>query len=268
MPEGHTIHRAARLQRGKLVGAAPSVTSPQGRFATGAARLDGIELTSIEAAGKHLFYGWASGEVLHVHLGLFGRFRTHRADAAPPPTDGTRLAMSTDEWVVYLSGPTACDLITPDEAAAIRERLGPDPLDSSKDPVDRIHARLSRRTIPIGQALLDQGIIAGLGNVYRAELLFLAGVDPMTPARRLQKDVVESVWALAVDELRAGERGGRIVTVRPEEVGVDRRREVPRGERTYVYKRRGEPCRRCGTPIRRADLAGRKIWWCPSCQSR
>ena len=264
MPEGHTLHRHARRQRRLLAGERLAVASPQGRFAAGAARLDGRRLLDVEAYGKHLFYRWEGDETLHVHLGLFGKFRTHRTDP-PPPTDATRLSLSGPEAVVYLSGPTICELLDPGDEERLRARLGPDPLANGTDPSAFVES-LARRRIPIGAALLDQKVIAGIGNVYRAELLFLTGIDPARPANELSSEEAGSLWHLAVTELRAGGRSGRIVTVVPDEVGARRRSEIPRGERLYVYGRAGEPCRRCGTPIEQRTMAARSIWSCPDCQ--
>lgn len=267
MPEGHTIHRAARLQHRRFAGETLTVDSPQGRFASGAAHLDGRALDGIDAYGKHLFYRWEGGDTLHVHLGLFGRFRTWTSDPRPA-TDGTRLRWSGPSGTLHLSGPTACELIDPDTEADIRARLGPDPLAAGPDDGSRFARDLGRRRAPIAQVLLDQKLIAGIGNVYRAEILYLAGVDPLRPADRVGDDEAAHLWELAVDLMTVGERIGRIVTVAPEEVGETQHRAVPKGERLYVYHRSGEPCRRCGTEIRRTDLAGRAVWWCPQCQAR
>lgn len=265
MPEGHTIHRAARLQR-RALGTSPiSVSSPQGRFADGAALLDGKRIDSIDATGKHLFHTWEDGSVLHIHLGLFGKFRTHRKQPYPQPSPNARLTMIGDN-AVYLSGPTVCEVVTPDEADEIRLRLGPDPLDRGADP-ERFFAALDRRTIPIAAALLDQAAIAGIGNVYRAELLFLAGIHPDRPARDTTADERSELWDRSVELLAIGERIGRIVTVDVEEAGVDSERDLPRDERLYVYHRDGEPCRRCGTEIRRWDMRSRWVWACPACQA-
>lgn len=265
MPEGHTIHRAARLQRRRFRGERVAVDSPQGRFATDAEILDGRVLDGVEAHGKHLFYRWDGDLTLHVHLGLFGRFRVWSKDPAPP-TEGTRMRWVAPTGVLHLAGPTACELVEPEEEDAIRSRLGPDPLAARPGDAARVAAALHRRRIPVAQALLDQKVIAGVGNVYRAEFCFLAGIDPHRPADEVDGDDVAVLWTLAVDHLRVGERIGRIVTVDPAEVGAARHRDVPRGERLHVYKRAGRPCRRCGDEIRRDDLAGRTVWWCPSCQ--
>lgn len=264
MPEGHTIHRHARLHRKHLAGHVVAVSSPQGRFATGAALLDGQRLDDVEAHGKHLFYHWGGGDLLHVHLGLVGRFRTFKAEP-PPPTGGTRLAMQANGTTIYLSGPMTCAVVDPDEKDAIHAKLGPDPLREGQRGLDDFAARLRRRRLPIGAALLDQSVVAGVGNVYRAEALFLEGIHPDIPARQLSDRQVASLWGTLVEQLRIGEKAGRIVTVTPEDAGVERRSQITRG-RLYAYKRAGRPCRRCGAEIHRWQVGGRKMWACPTCQ--
>ena len=268
MPEGHTIHRAARLQRRAFKGQVVAADSPQGRFAQGATLLDGARLDDIEAWGKHLLYRWSTGAVLHVHLGLFGRFRTftrdHPEEPLPTPTPGTRLRLVTAERVLHLAGPTACEVQDPDQVTALLARLGPDPLRRDADPAGA-RAALRRRRIPIGAALLDQRVLAGIGNVYRAEVLFVIGVHPLRPAA-LDDATFDQLWGTISQMLRAGERSGRIVTVDPADVGRSRPRDLRRGERLYVYGRENQPCRRCGTVIRSVELAARPISWCPACQ--
>lgn len=266
MPEGHTIHRYARLHGKRFRGSSLQVWSPQGRFAHGASILDGRTLSDVDALGKHLFYRFDGVPTLHVHLGLFGKFRVHASDP-PPPTDGTRLAWSGEGGTLYLSGPTICELIDPDGEAHLRRRIGPDPLNGSRE-VDKFAEHLSRRTIPIGGALLDQKVVAGVGNVYRAEVLFLCGIHPDTPARDLSDAQIECLWDTIVAQLREGERRGRIVTVDPADAGAASKGELPKEERLYVYKRAGRPCRRCGDEIRRWEIGARKIWACPTCQPR
>jgi endonuclease-8 len=264
MPEGHTLHRLARRQRRDLVGRELASCSPQGRFAAGARLVDGRPSTGVEALGKHLFHRFDDLTV-HVHLGLFGRFRRVAGDEPPPPSENTRWVVATDEVAWRLSGPTACEVIDPDAEAALRDRIGPDPL-AGDDP-GPFFDRLTRTRRPIGRLLLDQAVVAGIGNVYRAEILFLAGIDPRRPSDRLTGEERDRIWAITVDQLAAGERSGRIVTVDPADVDAPSRSKVPAGERVYAYKRDGLPCRRCGTPIVSEDAGGRPIWWCPSCQA-
>lgn len=268
MPEGHTIHRLARKHREALVGQPVTTASPQGRFAAGAERLNGRILQGVDAHGKHLFYRWGEGRTLHVHLGLFGKFRLYRSAPPPPPSPNTRLVMTGNDATVYLAGPTICELIDPPGEELIRSRLGPDPLrnGSPSEKVARFTDNLSRRRIPIGAALLDQRVIAGVGNIYRAEALFLTGIDPRVPANALSGEAAERLWQMSADLLRQGEKAGRIITVDPRDVGARRRRDLDRHQRLYVYKRNGEPCRRCGTVISTTEMSNRSIWWCSSCQ--
>jgi endonuclease-8 len=240
-----------------------AVTSPQGRFAHGASILDGGRIESIEAVGKHLFYHWDRRPVLHVHLGLVGRFRIHRGE----PLDispNARLAMEGDA-VVSLSGPQTCELLDPLRVAEIRKRLGPDPLDPNADPAPFV-AALAGRSMPIAAALLDQSIIAGVGNVYRAEMLFLSGIHPNRPSSEVSTDEALGLWGSAVELLSIGERIGRIVTVHPREVGAARPEDIPKPLRLYVYKRSFQPCFRCGTAIRSWEIGGRSVWGCATCQ--
>jgi endonuclease-8 len=261
VPEGHTVHRAARRQNAVLAGHALGVSSPQGRFAAGAGALDGRVLLGVEAVGKHLFHRWEGEEVLHVHLGLFGRFREHPSPP-PPPRGAVRLRMEGPEVTVDLSGPTACELVGEEGMARIVARLGQDPLRPDADP-DAAIADLARRRLPIGAALLDQRIVAGLGNVFRAEALFVCGVAPGREARSLSEEELRCVWDASARMLRDAVRRGRIVTTDPEEIGRPASR-MRRAERTYVYGQ--ETCRRCGSDIARVTLAARPCWWCPGCQ--
>ncbi len=268
MPEGHTIHRHARRHQKALAGQTVAMGSPQGRFSDGARRLDGRVLETVDAHGKHLFYRWEGAETLHIHLGLFGKFRFYRTSPPPPPSVNTRLSMAGEDTTIYLAGPTICRLIDPAEEESIRSRLGPDPLrnGSAAQKLSQFHVNLLRRRIPIGAALLDQRVVAGIGNVYRAEALFRTGIDPHLPARELASEAVDRLWSESTALLRAGVKAGGIITVDPADVGARRRSEIERDERLYVYGRHGEPCRRCGNTIATTEMASRRIWWCPACQ--
>jgi endonuclease-8 len=261
MPEGHTIHRLARDLNRTLRDGPVHAWSPQGRFSGGAALIDGQRLRRAEAWGKYLFCDVGIEQVLHVHLGLIGKFR--RRPAPPPAPVGMirlRLEGPTATW--DLSGPTRCELITPDERADIEARLGADPLRPSPD-VAGARARFARSGRPVGAFLLDQSVIAGIGNVYRAELLFLCGIHPARPASSLSDDEFAELWDRSVELLRLGVRMGRIVTTDPDEIGRPRSRM--RGEdRLHVYHR--THCRRCGTELGVLELGGRPIWYCPTCQ--
>ena len=261
MPEGHTIHRAARKQREVLAGAPVQATSPQGRFADGAALLDGRVLRDIEAHGKHLLYRFDDDITMHVHLGLFGRFFTHPAEV-PEPRGAIRLRLVGRDAAVDLRGPTACEVLDPDDELRLLARLGPDPLRPDADP-DRAWHRISRSKREIGALVMDQSVMAGVGNVYRAEALHVLGIHPSREGRSLTRDEFDALWATVCRMLRDGERAGRIVTVSAADAGMPKSR-IPRGERTYVYRQR--ECRSCGAPVAMWDMAGRRAWACEECQ--
>ncbi len=265
MPEGHVLHRAARLQRRRFGGQTVAAESPQGRFSAGADRIDGQRLVTIDANGKHIFYRFDTDDVLHVHLGLFGKFRLQRPPY-PEPSQNARLLLSTATDRLHLAGPTTCEVLSPDEVEAVVDRLGPDPILAPADGDQQMIERLGRRSIPIGAAILDQKVVAGLGNVYRSELLFLIGLHPFTRSSTVPDETVKELWRQSVEQLKQGERSGMINTVLPSEVGAPPGTKPKRAERLYAYKRHGEPCRRCGDLIRSADIDGRMIWWCPTCQ--
>jgi endonuclease-8 len=270
MPEGHTIHRLAADHQARFGGRPVRVTSPQGKFADGAALVDGQVLREAQAHGKHLFLGFgdpAGPGWIHVHLGLFGKLGFGAAPA-PPPADTVRLRLANAEHYADLRGPTACVLLTDDEKQAIHDRLGPDPLRPGDDP-DRAYARISRSRTPLATLLMDQKVVAGVGNVYRAEVLFRHAVDPLLPGRDLPRPLWDALWSDLVALMREGVRTNRIDTVRPwhtpEAMSRPARRDDHGGE-VYVYRRTGAPCLLCGTPVRTAPLAGRNLFWCSRCQ--
>lgn len=239
-------------------------SSPQGRFDAGAARIDGATLETAEAWGKHLLCTWSSGEILHVHLGLIGKFRRRRPD--DEAVGAIRLRLETDDVAWQLSGPQTCTLVDPTERDAIAAALGPDPLRHGKRGRAAFVAGLAATRRPIGAVLLDQRVVAGIGNVYRAELLWLVGVHPDTPASQIDAETAGQLWDLTVEQLRRGVEWNRIVTVSSTDAGRRVTRTMPRGDTLYVYKRADLPCRRCGELIRESSVAGRTIAHCPTCQ--
>lgn len=260
MPEGHTIHRMARDHASWFADTRVGVSSPQGRFA-GAADVDGQRLVGTDAWGKHLFHEYEDGRSVHVHLGLFGKF--WRQDApGEPPRDTIRMRLVNDDHVLDLVGATTCELLTPDEVQDVVDRLGPDPLRPDADP-DLAWQALQRRSVGIGRALMDQKVLAGVGNVYRAEVLFVHGIHPEVPSREIPREQWDAMWDTLVAWLKLGVRMRRIVTTDPDEIGRPRSR-MRKAERVYVYKR--DECKRCGTPIRRWDLANRWAYACETCQ--
>lgn len=269
MPEGHTLHRLARLHQRRYAGHPVEVSSPQGRFAAGASLVDGKLLVRADAHGKHLFHRYGPDLNVHVHLGLIGFFDEAKLPVAPP-VGAVRMRMVGDAYWTDLRGPNICEVITDGEVRAIHARLGADPLRKDADP-DSAYARISRSRIPIAAMLLEQKVLSGVGNVYRAEILFRHNVDPMRESRLVEPELWQDMWTDLVTLMRYGVRTGRIDTVRPEHephvTGRAPRRDRHGGE-VYVYRRTGEPCLVCGTPVAMTELAGRNLYWCPTCQAK
>lgn len=270
MPEGHTLHRLARLHQRRFAGAPVAVSSPQGRFADAAVLVDGRVLRRADAWGKHLFHHYAGGPIVHVHLGLYGMFTEWpvppgAGGALPAAVGQVRMRMAGAEVGTDLRGPIVCEVIDESRVADVVARLGPDPLRDDADPV-RAWARIagSRRTI--GALLMDQAVVAGVGNVYRSELLFRHRIDPFRPGRDVGETEFGAAWTDLVALMRVGLSRGKIIVVRREhDRGAPSYR--PGWPRTYVYRRAGEPCRVCGERVRTAVLEGRNVFWCPTCQT-
>jgi endonuclease VIII len=263
MPEGHTIHRIAKDHGALLNDRVVHVSSPQGRFAADAARVDGQVLETIEAYGKHLFYWYANGEVGHVHLGLFGKFRVSLGSEVPEPAGEVRMRMRSELATIDLAGPTDCSVINADDRDLIVNRLGPDPLRRDAKPEVAID-RMARSRRALGAILLDQSVIAGVGNVFRAEALFVNGIHPLRGGTETEADQLQALWDTVVVMLRKGVRENRIVTVDRRELHLPKGRKLRRGEATYVYHR--DRCLRCGTAVQTVDVAGRACYFCPMCQ--
>jgi endonuclease-8 len=330
MPEGHSVHRIARQFDRNFVGRTVEASSPQGRFAEGAALLSGREATQARAVGKQMFLGFEGDLWLRVHLGLYGAWdfsgdilvdptiaaangrmgQTNQRgtvlddapilDAAgenslssigaprrarvrmseqttglqdeaewPPAVVGqVRLRLLTDVTCADLRGPTACVLQTPDEVAATIAKLGPDPLvDDVSAGEERFVAAVRRTTTAIGILLMDQSVVSGIGNVYRAELLFRARLHPHTPGRSVPEEVVRELWRDWVRLLRIGVDTGQMMTMDDLDPDGYRRAMASRDDRHWVYHRAGLPCRVCGTEVLVEEAAGRKLYWCPRCQA-
>ncbi|MEP6561156.1 MAG: DNA-formamidopyrimidine glycosylase family protein [Nakamurella sp.] len=267
MPEGHTIHRLARDLLRSFGRRPVAASTLQDRFAQGATLIDGATMTRADAHGKHLFLIFRAhrpaDRLLHIHLGLYGKFPI-AALPAGEPKGALRLRLENESAWADLRGPTACELITPLEREVILARLGPDPLRSDADPA-KAWLRISRSRVAIGALLMQQEVLSGIGNVYRAEVLFRHRISPFREGRAITRDEWDAIWADLTVLLRAGVRAGRIVTTLPE----DRlRRGRPRREDSfYVYRRTGLPCRICGTEIQTQVMAARNLFWCPSCQA-
>lgn len=186
----------------------------------------------------------------------------------PPPVVGqVRLRMLTESTCADLRGPTACVLQTPDEVLATVDKLGPDPLvgDPTEGEEQFVHA-VRRKPTPIALLLMDQAVISGIGNVYRAELLYRARLNPHTRGRDVPEEVVRELWHDWVRLLAIGVETGQMMTMDGLSPERYRAAMASRDDRHWVYHRAGLPCRVCGTEIALEEIGARKLYWCPSCQ--
>ena len=329
MPEGHSVHRIARQFARNFVGRTVNLSSPQGRFAQGAALLDGHVMTDARAVGKQMFLEFDNGLWLRVHLGMYGAWdfagdilmdatiasangrmgqtnqrgtdldpvvldsagensmhsigaprRTRvrmaeqekeieRPETFPPePVGQVRVRLLTDTVSADLRGPTACEVLDPAQVQAVMDKAGPDPLlDDGQAAEDRFTAVVRRKPTPIGILLMDQSVVSGIGNVYRAELLFRARVNPYAPGKSLGDDTVRGLWKDWAHLLRIGVETGQMMTMDDLDGDEWRAAMKNRADRHWVYKREGLPCRVCGTHITLAEMGARKLYFCPRCQA-
>lgn len=299
MPEGHSVHRLAKQFSSVFAGYRLAVSSPQGRFSAGAERLDGHVMTGAKAHGKQLFLGFDNDLLLRVHLGLYGAWNfggdeTFRGASSigaprkvgereiknddggapdppaapytgpPEPVGAVRVRLVAEHGWADLRGPTACQAITEAEAVVVLSKLGPDPLQPDADRNEFVR-RITSRKSPVGLLLMNQEVIAGVGNVYRAEVLFRQGINPQRLGKSLSTDEAGALWGETVAAMSDGVRDGMIITTAAQHRG-SQRPDVLVEDARYVYKRAGLECRICGTPVALADMGARKLYWCPFCQ--
>ena len=256
MPEGHTIHRAARDQRPMLAGQALDVTSPQGRFAEGAARLDGRLCSEVEAFGKHLLYRFEGGDALHIHLGLFGRIRKAKLPL-PAPRGAVRVRLVSATHVVDINGPATCEVLDEPGVLTLVGRIGPDVLRRDADP-ELAFERITRSKAPVGRLIMDQSVMAGIGNIYRTEILWRQRLHPDTPGIALDREAFDRLWADARALLETGVKRNAIITVdgaAPSKTGT------ANGSTSGK-----ETC--CEGAVRQFEISGRRAFVCDACQPR
>ncbi|WP_394552300.1 Fpg/Nei family DNA glycosylase [Agromyces sp. MMS24-JH15] len=349
MPEGHSVHRITRQFERNFVGRLVRASSPQGRFATGAADLDGRRMIDARALGKQMFLGFEGDRWLRVHLGMYGawdfageilmdatiasangrmgqtnqrgtfldgpnpdavaldavapdagapgalvfdragensltsigaprRARLRMSEAErdggalesfpPEPVGQVRVRLLTESVCADLRGPTACEVLDPAQVEAVVAKLGPDPLvDDGAEAEERFASVVRRKPTPIGLLLMDQNVVSGIGNVYRAELLFRARLNPHTPGRNVPAEAVRELWRDWARLLRVGVETGQMMTMDGLDAEAYRAAMANRADRHWVYKREGLPCRVCGTHIVLEEMGARKLYWCPNCQA-
>ena len=262
MPEGHTIHRIARDHQRWFAGQKLFVSSPQGRFQGEAKKITGKPLREVTAHGKHLFYHWNRNLIAHIHLGLYGKFRLHM-NPPPEPKGAVRVRMIGAERSFDLNGPNCCELIDKSKLDVLKLRLGEDPLRDDAS-AEIVWEKMQNSRSAIGSLLLNQSVIAGVGNVYRAEILFLMRIHPQLPANQIERDTFDELWNLTVELLQIGVMHNRIITA-----GFNASGRVPKrlkaSERLNIYKRPN--CPSCDGPVKTWELASRKMYACGNCQT-
>jgi endonuclease-8 len=318
MPEGHSVHRIARQFAMHFVGHEVEASSPQGRFAAGAAELSGRTMTDARAVGKQTFLEFDNELWLRVHLGMYGawdfageitadattasangrigqtnqrgtvvgehedslssigaprRTRLRMAEQEtlapletfpPEPIGAVRVRLLTAQSVADLRGPTACEVLQPEEVQATIAKLGPDPMvDGARKGEERFVAAARKSSTSIGLLLMDQSVVSGIGNVYRAELLFRARLSPHTSGKKVPEESLRALWKDWTYLLRLGVKTGQMMTMDGLGTADYRAALASRDDRHWVYHRAGKPCRVCGTEIAMEMAAGRKLYYCP-----
>ncbi|MDX1690873.1 MAG: DNA-formamidopyrimidine glycosylase family protein [Acidimicrobiia bacterium] len=261
MPEGDTLHQAAQRLREALVGRTlDGVEGSHPEVRREGRRLVGHRVTNVESVGKHLLVDLDRGWSIRTHLGMPGSWHVYREGERWRRTPGAaRVVLRADDCVaVCFAAPSV--QVGPSEVVRARiGHLGPDAIAEEFDADEAVQRALAvDPSTPVVDVVLDQSILAGVGNVYANEILFLEGLHPLTPVGTLDERAVRGVVERSRRLLVANRAPGRRVTT-----GSRRR-----GEEVWVYGRDGRPCRRCGTLLRQAKLGRhhRITTWCPSCQ--
>ena len=259
MPQGHTIHRAALDQSKMLAGKVLDISSPQGRFMEGASLLDGQKCKSVEAYGKHLIYKFENGLSLHIHLGLFGVFKTAKGPAGEP-VGAVRIRMISSTHVVDINGPNTCEILAEAELNGLIFRIGPDVLRNDAKP-DLAFAKIIKSRASIGQLLMDQSVMAGIGNIYRSEILWRQKLHPEMTGKTLTREAFDRIWTDSVYLLKIGVKHNAIIT---REDDVQSGKKSKYGERFNIFNK--SHCPDCATDIRVFEIAGRRAFMCETCQ--
>ena len=253
MPEGDTVFHAARELRKALAGRALTRSDFRvPRFAV--TNLSGRTVTEVVPRGKHLLIRTDNGLTVHTHLKMEGRWRIAPASERLRESYRIRLILANDQWRATGYELGIVELLPTAQEERVTGHLGPDLLGPDWDQAEAVRRLSADPERSAGEAVLDQRNLAGIGNVYKSEVLFLRGIRPWRPVGQIHD--VDALVSLGHRMLDANkDRVKRVTTGDPR-----------RGHETWVYGRRGQPCRRCGTRIRWAELGDRITYWCPSCQ--
>lgn len=245
-----------------------TIASSNGRMGQTNQRGTVVDDAIMDAAGENSLSSIGAPRRARVRMSEQTTGLDEQTEWPPPVVGAVRLRLLTDATCADLRGPTACVLQTPDEIAAVIAKLGPDPLvDDVAEGEERFTATVRKKPTAIGLLLMDQAVVSGIGNVYRAELLFRARQNPHTPGREVPEEIVRGIWRDWARLLPIGVETGQMMTMDDLDPEAYRRAMARRDDRHWVYHRAGLPCRVCGTTVLMEEAAGRKLYWCPKCQA-
>jgi endonuclease-8 len=274
MPEGDTIFRAARNMHRVLAGHAVTL------FETAYAHLDRVNVDTpiagrtierVESAGKHHLIVFSGDLILRTHMRMNGSWHLYRhGERWWRGPQAMRVRVDTADWVAVAFDVPVAEFVTSKTLATSDPvaTLGPDLLGREFDRDEAVRRLAASAHQPVAMSLLDQRLVAGIGNIYKSEVLFLAGVNPFAPAGSISKEILENMMAIARRLLKDNVVEGtspRIQTYRNLRMMNP---ATSHDESLWVYGRAGKPCRRCGTPIemKKIGVAARSTYWCPTCQ--
>lgn len=255
MPEGDTVHLEASRLHSVLAGRVLTRAELRvPRYAT--SELAGRRVLEVVARGKHLLHRIEEGLTLHTHLKMEGSWHIYRAgERWRRPGFQARAILATEQHETVGFSLGAVELLETRREADAVGHLGPDLLGPDWDEPEAIRRMVADPERPVGEVLLDQTVMAGLGNVYRSEVCYLTGVHPDAPVGRCDAGRVVALAKRLIESNRT--TGMQVTTGDPRP-----------GRHRWVYGRAGRPCRRCGTQIRGrgSEAGGRVLYWCPACQ--
>ena len=243
-----------------------TVASANGRM--GQTGMRGTGDAVLDSAGENSLQSIGAPRLTRLRMSESEKLSVEPDGFPPEPVGQVRVRLLADDVVADLRGPTACEVLDPAQVQVAMDRLGPDPmLDDGPAAEDRFVRVVRKKPTPIGRLLMDQSVVSGIGNVYRAELLFRAGLNPYAPGRSLSEAQARALWRDWAHLLKIGVATGQMMTM--DDLGdADYVLAMKnRSDRHWVYKREGLPCRVCGTHITLEEMSARKLYWCPKCQA-
>jgi endonuclease-8 len=274
MPEGDTIYRSARTLHKVLAGHVVT------RFETAYAHIDRVNVDTpivgqtveqCEARGKHILMHFSGGQILRTHMRMNGSWHVYRpGERWWRGPQAMRVRIETAEWVAVAFDVPVAEFVTLKQLESTDPvaQLGPDLLGATFDRDEAVRRIIVSGARAIAMTLLDQRIVAGIGNIYKSEVLFLSGVHPDTPSSAVPKEKLEAMMDLARSLLRDNVVEGSSPNIQTYRNLRQLSPASNHDDNVWVYGRKGKPCRKCGTPIemKKMGLDARSTYWCPHCQ--